>query len=133
MVLVTPVQANGPTGLWTTIDDVSGKAKSVIEIFQRENRLYGKVIKVFPEPGESNDPVCDKCEGDRKNQKVIGMVILQGLEQDGDKWTNGTILDPQNGKTYDCSIWLDEEGNLRVRGYLLFFYRTQKWLPSSGV
>jgi uncharacterized protein (DUF2147 family) len=56
------------------------------------------------------------------------MEIIDGLTRDGDEWNSGTILDPEDGKEYRCKIWL-EDGELKVRGYLYFFYRTQSWLP----
>ena len=62
-----------------------------------------------------------------KNQPIEGLVIVQGLTQDGDSWTDGEIMDPANGKSYDCTIKLDDENTLNVRGFfrLLFFGRTQ--------
>ena len=55
------------------------------------------------------------------------MLIINGLEKDGDEYDDGTILDPKKGKVYDCKIWVDESGDLQVRGYVAFFYRTQTW------
>jgi hypothetical protein len=48
-------------GKWKSIDDSSGEARSVVEITSRNGKVYGKVIKVFPAPGEDPDPVCNKC------------------------------------------------------------------------
>jgi len=45
-------------------------------------------------------------------------------------WEDGDILDPENGKVYRCKVWV-EQGNLMVRGYIAFLYRTQKWLPAK--
>ena len=71
--------------------------------------------------------MCTDCTGDNKGKKVLGLVIVNNLEKDGDEFSDGTILDPNNGKVYDCSIWLDESGDLQVRGYIAFFFRTQTW------
>ncbi len=49
---------------------------------------------------------------------------------DDNEWTEGTILDPGNGKVYKCKIFREKE-NLMVRGYWGFLYRTQKWLPTK--
>jgi len=54
------------------------------------------------------------------------MIILKGLKKRGTEWSGGTILDPENGKTYRCKIWLDD-GKLKVRGYLGILFRTQTW------
>jgi len=121
-----------PIGRWKTIDDSSGKPKAIVEIYDQGGKLYGKIIKLFREPGEEADPKCDKCTGAKKNQRVIGMVILEGLKQEGDEWKGGTILDPDNGKTYRCKIKL-EKGKLKVRGFIgvSLLGRTQYWHPAS--
>ena len=61
--------------------------------------------------------------------RVIGMEIIRDMEKDGTEWDDGTICDPKNGKIYDCSLWVDEDNPdlLQVRGYVLFFFRTQTW------
>jgi len=119
-------------GLWKTIDDESGKPRSVVEIYEKDGRYFGKIIKLFRDEGEDPDPVCKECEDHRKGQKIIGMEIITDLKYDkGDNvYHKGEILDPENGNVYDCKLWI-EDGKLKVRGYLLFFYRTQTWLPYS--
>lgn len=119
-------------GKWKTIDDNSGKPRSVVEIYERDGKVFGKVVKTFPEPGEDPDPICDECEGEKNGQKIIGMEIITDMKYDkkNDQYEKGEILDPENGNVYDCKLWI-EDGNLKVRGYLLFFYRTQTWLPYS--
>lgn len=116
------------TGQWKTIDDNTGKETSIVEIFERDKKVYGKIIKIFPGPKEEKDPVCGQCdEADpRYRKKVIGMEILEGLKKDGDEYTGGSVLDPKNGKVYRCKIWRDG-ADLKVRGYLGPFFRTQTW------
>ena len=116
------------TGKWKTIDDESGKEKSIVEIFQRGGKIYGKVIRIFPEPGDEPDPVCDECDKDdpRYNKKIIGMEIITDMKSDGDAYSSGEILDPKIGKVYRCKLWL-EGLDLKVRGYWGPFYRTQTW------
>ncbi len=128
------VSGQSIVGKWKTIDDNSGKPRSVVEIYEQGDKFFGKVLKTYPEPGEDPDPICDECEDHRKDQKIIGMEIITDMryDQKDNEYRKGEILDPENGNIYDCKLWVDEEGNLRVRGYLLFFYRTQTWLPYSG-
>lgn len=125
------LQAQSIVGKWKTIDDVSGKERSVVEIFQKGDKYFGKIIKFFPQPGDDPDPVCDECKGDKKGEKIVGLQIIEHMEQKGDQYNDGEILDPENGKVYDCKLWV-QDGNLKVRGYLLFLYRTQTWLPYDG-
>ena len=115
------------TGIWKTIDDDTKQVRSLVEISIQDKQLYGKIIKLFPQDGDPENPVCEKCEGDRKNKLILGLQIIDGLTLKKNKWRDGEILDPNNGKTYDCRIW-EEDGKLMVRGYIGFFFRTQEWL-----
>jgi uncharacterized protein (DUF2147 family) len=116
-------------GKWKTIDDETSKPRSVVEIFERGGKVYGRIIKLYREPNEEQDPVCDDCDPDdsRYNKKVIGMEILTNMTKDDDEFEDGEILDPKNGKVYSCKIWLEGK-DLKVRGYLGPFFRTQTWL-----
>jgi uncharacterized protein (DUF2147 family) len=120
---------NAVIGKWKTIDDETGKERSIIEIYEKGSLLYGKVIKTFPLQGEEADPVCSKCDKNdpRYNQKIVGMTILQNMKKVSDSYSGGEILDPKNGKIYSCKIWL-EDNVLMVRGYWGPFFRTQTWV-----
>ena len=121
--------AQGIFGRWVTIDDNTGKKRSIVEITERGGKAYGRIVQLFREPSEIQDPVCKECDpaDDRYNQKVIGMEFIRDLVKDGEEWADGTILDPQNGKVYDAKLWV-ENGKLMVRGYVAFFFRTQTWV-----
>ncbi|MDX1906240.1 MAG: DUF2147 domain-containing protein [Bacteroidia bacterium] len=124
--------AQSPIGRWKTIDDVTGKQKSYVEITERNGKLYGKIVQLFREPGEDPDPVCDKCgtSDSRRNQKVLGMEILQGLYKvSSTKWEGGKILDPKNGSVYDCYIEMQGNDKMMLRGFMgvSFLGRTQYW------
>jgi uncharacterized protein (DUF2147 family) len=129
-ILILPLQAQSVLGTWKTIDDETGKAKSIVEIFEVDGKVHGKITQLFRAPNEEQDPTCKECEGDRANKKIIGMEIIRGLEKDDDIYDDGTILDPEDGKVYDCKIWVDDEtpNKLNVRGYIAFFFRTQTWV-----
>ena len=115
-------------GKWTTIDDNSGKQKSVVEIFEKGGKFYGKVTKLFREANEDPDPICEECDKDdpRYHKKIIGMEIIRGMEKSGNEFEKGDILDPENGKVYKCRLWI-ENNELKVRGYWGPFFRTQSW------
>ena len=131
--LPTTAAANGltsPVGTWQTIDDASKKPRSVVTIWEDGGKLYGKIDKIFYKPGEKEDPLCDKCEGERHNKPVIGMTFMWDLEKDDDEWNGGKILDPDNGEIYKCYVEVQEGGKrLKVRGYVGFALlgRTQYW------
>lgn len=119
--------AQSPVGQWQTIDDETGKPRSLVSIEAKGSGFEGKVAEIYLRPNEKADPVCKKCEGGKKNAKIVGMTFLWGFQKDGDEWSGGHILDPANGKTYKSTIWLEGANVLKVRGYWGFFYRTQTW------
>jgi uncharacterized protein (DUF2147 family) len=120
-----------PVGQWKTIDDASGEAKAVIQISANgDGQLSGKIVRGI---GRLNDPErrCTACTGDRKDQLLKGMTIIEGMRQDGDEWSGGQILDPSNGKFYKCKMTLEDGGQkLVVRGYIgvSLLGRSQTWL-----
>lgn len=120
-----------PVGYWQTIDDVTGKPKAVVQIWETPDKiLQGKIVKVFATSEEKKR--CVACKGDKHNQPILGMLIMDQLKpNDHHTWDNGNILDPKNGKIYRCTVQLAEQGRkLNVHGYigLPLFGRTQTWI-----
>ena len=114
-------------GKWKTIDDQTGEAKSIVQIYEKNGKVFGKIIDILNP--ERKDAVCTKCEGDAKNKPIIGFELIKDLKKDGNYYANGTIFDPEKGKAYKCRIGL-KEGDpniLQVRGYVAFLYATQYW------
>ena len=118
--------AQSVTGKWYTVDDNEVK-KSIVEIYQKDNKVFAKIVKLISE--EDKGKVCEKCEGENHNKSIEGMIILTGLSKDGDEWNGGKILDPENGKTYKCYITLEDKNKLKLRGYIGFSLigRTEYW------
>jgi len=121
------LNAQSVTGQWKSIDDETGKPKSIIEIYKQGDKYYGKIVKLLTE--ENKDGVCRTCETKYKDKNIIGLVILKDLEKDGDEYGDGEIMDPKNAKTYSAYIKLVEPDKLKVRGYIGFSLlgRTQYW------
>ncbi len=114
-------------GKWKTIDDETGKERSIVEIYESDGKIYAKIVKLL-EKSEENK-VCEKCEGANKNKPLKGMIIINGLKKDGEEWNGARILDPKTGNEYKCYLTLEEANKLKVRGYLGFALlgRTQYW------
>ena len=128
---VRPASADpdSPVGLWKSIDDKTGEAKALIRIRQVDGELQG-VIESILTPGRA-EAVCDKCEGELRGKPIRGMRILEGLRLVGDWWEGGTILDPNNGKSYRSQLrTVEGGGKLEVRGYIgmPILGRTQTWV-----
>ena len=117
-------------GKWVTIDDETNKKKSIVELYKEDGKLYGKITYLFPREGREPNAKCKVCEGDRKDQPLLGLQIVRDLKWDGAAWKKGTIVDPEDGKVYTLKMWLDPNNKnyLNVRGYIGPFYRTQKWV-----
>lgn len=129
LIAGTTSYAQSLVGKWSTIDDVTGKLKSTVELYKQGDHLYGKVTHLYPREDREPNPKCTKCTDDRKNQPILGLQILRGLKYNGSEWEGGTIVDPENGKIYKCKIWIDPSNPdvLNVRGYVGPFHRTQTW------
>lgn len=122
---------NSPSGLWKTIDDKTGKVKSLVRISESGGEFQGKIERLFRDADQDQNPKCDKCEGSNKDQPFIGLTILFSIKKDGDEFSGGKILDPANGKLYSSKLKLVENNKkLEVRGYIgmPMFGRTQIWL-----
>lgn len=65
-------QAQSVTGRWKTFDDETGAAKSIVEIYEKNDKIYGKVVEILEKGKE--DKTCEKCKGSKKRQtnKRIG-------------------------------------------------------------
>jgi len=122
------MQAQTVLGKWNTIDDKTKEMKSVVEIFESNGKVYGKVVEIFD--ATKRDRKCEKCEGTDKNKPVLGMQIIRGLKKDGEVYDGGKIIDPETGGIYKCAIKLSGKDKLEVRGYMGFALigRSQTWV-----
>lgn len=116
-----------PVGTWKTVDDESGEARSYVDIYEQNGKIFGKITKLLE---EDEDVLCENCKGDLHNKPVLGMVIIENMVKYKDYWKKGTIMDPESGNTYKCSIWQEanQPDQLKVRGiHWTGIYRTQTW------
>ena len=118
---------NTVIGKWKTIDDETGKPISVVEIFEKSGKIYGKVLEIINP--KNRNRVCEKCPPEEKNKPILGLTVIKGLNKDGEEYNGGKILDPKSGKLYKCYITPEDNDKLKVRGYIgiSLFGRTQFW------
>jgi len=118
--------ADAILGQWLTAD---GKAK--VEIYRCDSLFCGKIVWL-KEPLKNGKEVVDDKNPDPALQQrpVSGLVILWGFAFDGeDEWKGGKVYDPESGDTYSGKMTLNDEHNLRLRGYVLIplLGRTEIW------
>jgi uncharacterized protein (DUF2147 family) len=93
-----------------------------VQIYNENGKYFGKVVwlKEPNEPDTGLPKVDDENEDESlRSRPVMGLVLLKDFIYDGDgEWEDGTIYDPKNGKTYDCYMNFDENGILKIRGYI---------------
>ena len=118
-----------PVGLWRSMDDKTGEAKSEIRIADQGGALEGRIEKLLRKDA---DPAakCVECKDALKDQPMVGLPIITGAKkaEGKDVWEGGKILDPENGKHYTLRLTPIEGGSkLEVRGSIGPFGRTQPW------
>ncbi len=119
---------SGVAGSWRTIDDHTGKPKSIVEIREHDGTITGTIVKLLNPP--TPHPTCNLCTGAKKDQPFLGLEILWGFHRDGAQWTGDQVLDPETGKVYSATITIEDGGNkLKLRGYIgiSLLGRTQYW------
>jgi uncharacterized protein (DUF2147 family) len=120
-----------PVGSWKTVDDETGKEKSIVHISEAGGVLSGRIEKLL-DPAKA-DAKCDKCSDERRDQPVAGLTIIRNVKKSegrADEWSGGDILDPNNGKVYNVRLKpVDGGKRLEVRGYvgMPMLGRTQTW------
>lgn len=119
------VTAQDVFGKWKAVNHTTGNAKSVVEIYQVNDVVYGKVVEIF-DPKE-RDLLCVECTGENYNKPILDLVIIKDMVKDGKYYKHGKVVDPQTGKIYKLKLGITDDDKLFVRGYIGFFYTTQYW------
>ncbi len=126
----TASEGDAILGIWLT-PEKDGR----FEIYRTEdNKYFGKIIGGDgPEQFDTKNP-----DPALRARSLIGVNFLSDFTYDADKaqWVDGTIYDPNNGRTYDCKMWLDEKdaSRLNARGFLGIsaFGRTEVFTRVEG-
>ena len=109
-------------GYWTTIDDETNTAKSVVQIYEYQGKIYGRVVELF-----KNKQSVAKLPDE---PMIKGLDVIWDMEKKNNKYSGGKILDPKTGKVYACDLWRDGD-KLIVRGKIAFLGRNQTWEPNT--
>lgn len=117
-------------GFWIT----EGK-DTMIEIYKKGDTYSGRIVSLkyptYSEGEMQGKAKVDKMNPDEsmRSRPLVGIELILGFRYEQGKWIDGTIYDPDNGKTYNCIIFLAQDGMLDVRGYIgiSLLGRTTKW------
>jgi uncharacterized protein (DUF2147 family) len=126
------VDMQSPIGLWQTVDDKTGQPRAVVRIYTQDGKFFGRIEKSFTAGAEAR--VCSVCKDERKDQPIVGLLIIRNVELRDGEYGGGDILDPENGSVYRCKFHLDKDGTLLVvRGFIgiSLLGRTQTWHRQS--
>ncbi len=116
------------TGVWEP-----SNGRSRIKIEKIGTKFYGKIVWLKePNDPTSKQPKVDKNNPDTamRNVPLKGYRILKDFVYAQNKeWNEGTIYDPENGKTYNCVINMKNDDAVDIRGYIGIktFGRTDSW------
>jgi uncharacterized protein (DUF2147 family) len=99
-----------PVGRWKTVDDATNRVKSLVAIWEENGKLYGKIEKLIDPDPQDPHPRCVRCDGEMKGTPLVGLRILWDFRKDGDQWSGGKVLDPDNGRVYKCYLAVEDGG-----------------------
>ena len=115
-------------GTWKTFDDETNQPAALVQISEKDGVFSGVITKVLDMSGPST---CEKCTDFRKGKPILGMEILSSLKRNGDVYSGGQILDPDDGEIYRAEMKLKDQGaKLDLRAYIgiPLLGRTQTWI-----
>jgi uncharacterized protein (DUF2147 family) len=110
-----------PIGLWKT-------ERGLVRVYESQGALFARIESSFT-PGDEKR-LCTACKDDRKDQPIVGLVIMRNVKHVGGNYEGGNILDTQSGSVYQCNLTLDQSGSrLTIRGFVgvSLFGRSVVW------
>ncbi|HEY3731710.1 MAG TPA: DUF2147 domain-containing protein [Steroidobacteraceae bacterium] len=122
------VDLTSPAGWWQPIDQKTGKPLGLIRIYEQNGLFFGQVEPASPDDDRSRR--CTRCTDERRDQPIIGLVLIRNMRLQGDEYQGGDILDPDTGRVYRCKFRLTDGGRqLIMRGFfgVSLFGRSQIW------
>ncbi len=126
-VAFTASAQTSPVGRWKTIDDQTGKAMTITEVYETKNgMLAAKIVEAL----DAKAATCTECNGARKGKPTAGMVILWDLKRNGNSWGNGQGFKPSTGDSFKVKNLQVTDGGrkLEVTGCKMsFLCRTATW------
>lgn len=126
--LANPATETDILGVW-----INQAGDGLTEISEHDGIYRGKIVGSTDgkDRNDSNNP-----DPELRERSLLGVVILDGFKYSGNnKWRDGWVYDPNNGKTYRCKMKLTDNNTLEIRGYIgiSLFGRTEVWKKQTSV
>ncbi len=114
-------------GLWATVEE-----KSHVKIETCGNLLCGTIVWLKEPNDENGVAKRDRNNEDEslRDRPIIGLKLLESFKQTGEKpnaWEDGSIYNPEDGKTYASKMALQGSDVLLVEGCVWIFCKEQTW------
>lgn len=112
---------------------LSENKEGITTIYENKGKYFGKITWLKKPKDSKGIPFTDTENPDKSKRKMplIGLLILKDFHYSNNEWKGGTIYDPESGKTYTCTMWIENTNTLKVRGYWGLFYETQTWTKTN--
>jgi len=126
---IAQTRADDVVGVWLT----SGGEPAKVQIYKFGEKYFGKIVWLQNTIEGKQMVDINNPDEHKRNQPIVGLIIMRSFQFDYDEWDDGTIYDPENGKTYSCRLTFKDANTLRVRGYIgiPLFGRTEIWSRSK--
>jgi uncharacterized protein (DUF2147 family) len=127
-----PSDARAYLGEWRTIDDETGEAKSIVQIYEQDGQVFGRIVRLLP-TRENPRGVCVDCAARFDGRDLRGEVIIRDMtwNASNNRFEGGRILDPKSGREYRSWMQIQTPGELTVRGFVSILGarvgRSQTW------
>jgi uncharacterized protein (DUF2147 family) len=105
-----------PQGVWLTED-----RDGAVEIFDCGEVLCGRIVwQKSPLRADGSLDIDDhNPDPAQRQQPICGLQIIRDLKQsDPTTWSDGSVYDPDSGKTYHVKLTMEGADTLRLRGYI---------------
>jgi Delta7-sterol 5-desaturase len=135
LLLAAPAVAGEPAsavhGDWLTEG-----ARAIVRVAPCGERLCGRIVWLWQSRDETGQPMTDRENPDteRRRRPLVGVDLLSGFRSTAPgQWSDGTIYNPEDGRSYKANLRLDSAEEMTVEGCVLFICKKQLWRRAASV